>query len=287
MAMRVATTSIVTGPRLTPVRARAVPTVVPRPTPLGLPGITIAGTEVHLTDAVGAREAIEEAVRTRATPPLAVASINLDHVHHLAALSAHPGHQRTRWLNLVDGAPIARQIQRMTGTPCPRLAGSDLIRGILDDAAAAGATIAVLGGAAETTEALRRRLADDWPSLHVAGHWTPAREQLSSHESSLALAGEIRAAGADIVIVCLGKPRQEKWIDDYGEATGAGVLLAFGAVVDFLAGRVSRAPQWVSSAGLEWMWRLMLEPRRLAKRYLIEGPPAYVAVRRSSTPSRA
>jgi exopolysaccharide biosynthesis WecB/TagA/CpsF family protein len=285
MAMRVVTAPVLTTAPSVPVRVR----VAPRPTPIGLPAITIADTLVHLTDSIGAREAIEEAARTRDTaPPLAVASINLDHVHHLRVLHDDGSAISTaRWLNLIDGAPIARQALRMTGTPWPRLAGSDLIAGILSDAQANGATVAVLGGDEELREPLARRLSAGWPTLRFVGHWTPARDVLSSRESSLALASEIRAAGVDIVIVCLGKPRQEKWIDEYGEATGAGVLLAFGAVVDFLAGRVSRAPRWVCSAGFEWMWRLMLEPRRLARRYLVEGPPAYMAVRRSLKPDRA
>jgi len=285
MAMRVATTTILTGPRLAAPPSRAAALVTPVPTPLGIPGITIAGTIVHLTDATGARDAIARAVRARILPPLAVASINLDHIHHLRR---HPPSGRTaRWLNLIDGAPIARQATRMTGAPWPRLAGSDLITEILDDADAHAWSVAVLGGAPEVHDPLVARLAAGWPSVRLVGHWTPTREELSARDSSLALAEDIRRAGADIVIVCLGKPRQEEWIDEFGGETGAGVLLAFGAVVDFLAGRVSRAPRWVSTAGLEWMWRLMLEPRRLARRYLIEGPPAYVAVRRSSTPSRA
>ena len=284
MAMRVATTPVLTGRSTIPTRVR----IAPRPTPIGLPAITIADTLVHLTDSIGAREAIEEASGTRATVPLAVASINLDHVHHLRALHGDDSATSTvRWLNLIDGAPIARQALRMTGTSWPRLAGSDLIAGILNDAQANGATVAVLGGDDSLRESLAQRLSAGWPTIKFVGHWTPARDVLSSRESSLALASEIRAEGVDIVIVCLGKPRQEKWIDEYGEATGAGVLLAFGAVVDFLAGRVSRAPHWVCSAGFEWMWRLMLEPRRLARRYLLEGPPAYVAVRRSSKPDRA
>ncbi|MBZ4486914.1 WecB/TagA/CpsF family glycosyltransferase [Microbacterium sp. cx-55] len=284
MAMRVATTPVLTGRRSIPVR---VP-VAPRPTPVGFPAITIADTLVHLTDAAGAREAIADAARSRTSSPLAVASVNLDHIHHLPSLHGDaPVASATRWMNLIDGAPIARQALRMTGTPWPRLAGSDLITGILTDAQASGSRVAVLGGSDEIRGALTRRFTTDWPTMTFVGHWTPTRDALSSRESSLALAAEIRAAGVDIIIVCLGKPRQEKWINDYAEATGAGVLLAFGAVVDFLAGRVSRAPHWVSAAGFEWMWRLVLEPRRLARRYLIEGPPAYLAVRRSSRPGRA
>jgi N-acetylglucosaminyldiphosphoundecaprenol N-acetyl-beta-D-mannosaminyltransferase len=81
-----------------------------------------------------------------------------------------------------------------------------------------------------------------------------------------------------ILVVCLGKPRQEEWIAEHGYASGAKVCLAFGAAVDFLAGRVSRAPQWMANYGFEWAWGLVREPRRLDRRYLLQGPKAYLAV---------
>ncbi len=87
----------------------------------------------------------------------------------------------------------------------------------------------------------------------------------------------------NVLVVCLGKPRQEHWIEQYGPLTGAQVLLAFGAVVDFLSGRIRRAPRWVADHGFEWAWRLGLEPRRLARRYLVRGPVEYLALRRTPT----
>ncbi|MFG6502963.1 WecB/TagA/CpsF family glycosyltransferase [Microbacterium sp. P05] len=256
--------------------------------------IDIAACPVTLADEAQALRVISAASQRPHPVPLAVASINLDHVHHfgngrrpLGAESGTEDGSRVEWLSLIDGRPIARQAQRFTGDDVPRLAGSDLIGGILDDASENRLTVAVLGGSSELTPVLRDRLAEQWPGVTFCGHWAPERAALAEPRTSRRIAEEIRRAGADIVIVCLGKPRQEQWIDSYGSATGAGVLLAFGAVVDFLAGRVSRAPSWISSAGGEWMWRLMLEPRRLARRYLIEGPPAYLAVRRSPAPLRA
>jgi exopolysaccharide biosynthesis WecB/TagA/CpsF family protein len=74
--------------------------------------------------------------------------------------------------------------------------------------------------------------------------------------------------------VSLGKPRQEIWCARYAAASGAKVCLAFGAAPDFIAGTVSRAPEVLRASGLEWLYRLWLEPRRLARRYLLQGPPA-------------
>jgi exopolysaccharide biosynthesis WecB/TagA/CpsF family protein len=274
-------------PVLRPRQAQRPIAVIPRP--LGddladLPVLDIGGSPVHLVDERQARRVILDATRHEGRPPLAVCSINLDHIHHFADDADSFGVDGpVRWLNLIDGAPIAHQAQRMTGIAYPRLAGSDLIPSVLNDIAAAGLSVGVLGGLPEVTDPLRRQLASGWPGLRFAGHWTPPRELLSDRESCLELCEEIRAAGVDVLLVCLGKPRQERWISAYGAETGASALLAFGAVVDFLAGRVSRAPEWVSRAGVEWAYRLMLEPRRLARRYLVEGPPAYLAVRRSQS----
>jgi N-acetylglucosaminyldiphosphoundecaprenol N-acetyl-beta-D-mannosaminyltransferase len=252
-----------------------------------IPCVDIAECPVHVTDEASALRVIADAARPPHEKPLAVSSINLDHVHHFGGGRRHLGDAGVEWLHLVDGAPIAHQVERLIGGAVPRLAGSDLIPRILDDAESRRLTVAVLGGAADVTSRLQQGLTAHWPGLVFAGHWTPSRGELADPADSTRIAAELRASGIDVLLVCLGKPRQEEWIDSYGLATGAGTLLAFGAVVDFLAGRVSRAPRWVSRAGLEWMWRLMLEPRRLARRYLIEGPPAYLAVRRSPFPQRA
>lgn len=189
------------------------------------------------------------------------------------------------WLTLLDGAPLVARANTLTGRRWPRLAGSDLIGPILDGAAQEGLTVGFLGGAATTHIRLREVLASTRPGLRVAGWWAPERAELADPGASLRIAAEIRRAGIDILIIGLGKPRQELWIAEYGDATGAQVLLAFGAVVDFLAGRVRRAPAWASEHGLEWAWRLALEPRRLARRYLVQGPPAYLDLRRYSTPA--
>lgn len=249
----------------------------------GLPSLDVGGTDVHLIDELRAVAVIVAAAERPRRRPLAVASINLDHIHHFGRDDGQviSSGESVEWLNLIDGAPVARQAKRVTGVAYPRLSGSDLIFPILQAAASRGHSVGVLGGLPDVKPLFADRVERQWPELRVVGHWTPSREELSSPEAMETLADDIRGAVADILLVCLGKPRQENWIEAYGALSGAGVLLAFGAVVDFLAGRVSRAPRWASSAGMEWAWRLALEPRRLAPRYLIQGPRAYVAVRRS------
>ena len=252
--------------------------------------VTLGGVRVDLVDAATAIDRIASRARAGGERPLAVASINLDHIHHFGAGTALAGDFGLRggpvatvdWYNLVDGAPLASHARRLTGRAWPRLAGSDLIGPVLDAAERDGASIGILGGTPSTHDAARTRFAGERPSLRVSGYWAPSRSVLADAAASCALAEEIRSAGTDILLVCLGKPRQELWIDHYGALTGANVLLAFGAVVDFLAGSVDRAPQVVVDRGMEWAWRLAMEPRRLARRYLVDGPPAYLALRRES-----
>jgi exopolysaccharide biosynthesis WecB/TagA/CpsF family protein len=257
--------------------------------------ITLGGVPVDVRSFDEAVEIIASRALARLATPLAVASINLDHIHHFGAgstwgtrlsakLDRNPADRpAVEWLNLVDGAPVAARARRVIGRAVPRLAGSDLIGSLLDRAELTGASVGFLGGSPETQSRLREDLRRERPSLRISGFWAPAREELSDPDACTRLSEEIAAAKTNILIVGLGKPRQELWIAEYGPATEAQVLLAFGAVVDFLAGRVRRAPRWVARAGLEWAWRLALEPRRLGRRYLLEGPAAMVTLLRRST----
>lgn len=250
--------------------------------------VVLGGTPVDLMEPEPALELILRRAADRRRPPLAVASVNLDHLNHFGTggrwsgtLHADPG-SLVEWVHLVDGAPLVSQSQRLTGHSWPRLAGSDLASPLLTRAEELGLKVGFLGGSEDNQRRLAEKIALERPGLRVAGMWSPARSELASAPDSERIAAEIEASGTQILFVGLGKPRQELWINRYGALTGAGVLLAFGAAVDFLAGRVQRAPEWVSRRGLEWGYRLALEPRRLARRYLLDGPPAYLKLRTGS-----
>lgn len=269
--------------------------------------INLGGVEVDLLTFDGAVDHIIARARAEqdGPPPLAVVSANLDHIaqfgsegrwydtldsrlgHPVAGIrteetGARPAGGGTEWLTLLDGAPLVARAEQLTGGTWPRLAGSDLIGPLLDAAEAEGISVGFLGGSRVVQRLLSRRLTRSKPGLLVAGMWSPDRATLADHAASLELAGAIAASGAQLLIVGLGKPRQELWMAEYGPYTGANVLLAFGAVVDFLAGSVQRSPRWASEHGLEWAWRLALEPRRLARRYLLDDPPGLLTMRRNS-----
>jgi len=271
-----------------------------RPSPGQWPRVLLAGLPTDLLDSAGALEIITNYAASELPAQLAVVSANLDHVHHFrgdAGWHAKPpatqptlpntatnGPAELHWLTLLDGAPLVHKAEQLTGEPWPRLSGSDLIHPVLEIAADRGWRVGFLGGTTECHQQLRETLAKDIPKLLISGCWAPERSILSNTTASATLAGVVAAAGTDILVVGLGKPRQEHWIETYGNQTKAKVLLAFGAVVDFLSGRIQRAPTWVADNGMEWAWRLSREPRRLARRYLVQGPPAYIHLQLDSAP---
>jgi len=179
-------------------------------------------------------------------------------------------------LVLCDGKPIV-WASRWLGEALPgRVAGSDLIPRVLERAAERGWRVFLLGGSAEVASEAARRIAASHPSLPGVGHYSPPHGPLHAMDNAQ-IAARLHAAKPDIVLVCLGCPKQEKWIAQNYEAMGIPVMIGAGATIDFLADRMARAPRWMRQSGVEWLFRLVQEPRRLAVRYaddLIHFVPA-------------
>lgn len=248
--------------------------------------VVLGGCHVDLLER---RALLEEVTRRLAAsadePLLVVASANLDHVHHVAATGAPwRGATGVQWLVTIDGRPVQWAARRRTGRWWPLLTGSDLLPVLLGVASDRGAVVGFLGGTVAQHDGLRRWIAVNREDLVVGGYWSPPRDVVEDPVRSTRLAAEVAAAGVDLLVVGLGKPRQEQWLADHGRATGARVALAFGAAADFLAGTARRAPVGWRRAGAEWAWRLLHEPRRLARRYLVEGPPSLALLVRDSAP---
>jgi exopolysaccharide biosynthesis WecB/TagA/CpsF family protein len=252
----------------------------------GVREISLAGQRVDLIGRHDMLNAVAAALDGRRRP-LRLASANLDHIYRF---DGEPGLFTSdadgQWLVLLDGKPLVRVTQRRTGRRWDHLAGSDLLPELLALCEERGARVGFLGGSDHVRARLADAVAAQWPRLAVAGHWTPPREVLLDPDASHALAVEIGAAGVDFLVVGLGKPRQEHFIQRHHAATGAKVAAAFGASAEFVAGVQERAPRLLTQLGLEWAYRLYKEPRRLAKRYLAEGPVALAKVIASRSPMR-
>ena len=122
------------------------------------------------------------------------------------------------------------------------------------------------GGAPTVPEELAGRLQTRFPNMQIAGVYSPPFRLLTDTEDQ-AVVERINASRADIVWVGIGSPRQEAWMAEHNGKLNAPVLIGVGAAFDFLSGRKRQAPRWVQHAGLEWLFRLSAEPRRLGRRY--------------------
>lgn len=212
-------------------------------------------------------------------PPLRLASANLDHVYRFEGEDGlfEPSSEG-QWLVLLDGMPLVWETRRRTGHSWEKLAGSDVLPELLTRCEQQETRVGFLGGTDQMRAALPAALGARWPDLQVAGHWTPPREVVEDESASGSLATAIADAGVDFLVVGLGKPRQERWICRHGGTTKARVCAAFGASAEFIAGTQQRAPEAFSRIGAEWAYRLAREPRRMARRYLAEGPVALARV---------
>ena len=168
-------------------------------------------------------------------------------------------------LNTPDGVPVVWALRHLGLADAGRVYGPDLMLRVLRDAAAAGVPVAFYGSSEATLAALTARLPALAPGLDVRATISPPYRALTAAEDA-AFAAEIVASGARILFVGLGCPRQERWCDAHRGRLPA-VMVAVGAAFDFHAGRVRQAPPALQRAGLEWAFRLAVEPRRLWRRY--------------------
>ena len=171
---------------------------------------------------------------------------------------------------IADGMPMVWR-SRLNQFPLPeRVAGSELIYAISQWASQKGRSIYFLGGAPGVAEAAAKTLAERYSGLKIAGVHSPPFRPLSDQEND-AMVAAIRDSNADILFVAFGQPKGEKWIDSNLKQLGVPVCVQIGASFDFVAGGVSRAPRWIQAAGMEWLYRLAQEPKRLFGRYFSNG----------------
>lgn len=166
-----------------------------------------------------------------------------------------------------DGKPVAFLL-RSRGAPCAtQVAGPDVTEQLLTIATAKQIPVFLFGGRIEVLDALVNQLKSKFPTLILTGVYSPPFRPWTQAEEH-ADAERIRDSGARLCLIALGCPKQELWMHRHAATTGM-VCLGIGAAFAILAGVTPRAPKWASSAGLEWAYRWIQEPRRLAYRYTI------------------
>ncbi|MFZ1890509.1 MAG: WecB/TagA/CpsF family glycosyltransferase [Candidatus Binataceae bacterium] len=170
-----------------------------------------------------------------------------------------------------DGMPLV-WLSRLMGFPeVARVYGPDLMLAICERSIARGWRHFLYGGAPGVPELLGRKLSEQFAGIEIAGMYSPPFRPLSATEDQ-DIVGRINDSGADIVWVGLSTPKQERWMAAHRAALNVPVLVGCGAAFDFHAGLKAQAPRWIQRSGLEWMFRLLSEPRRLGPRYLVNNP---------------
>jgi exopolysaccharide biosynthesis WecB/TagA/CpsF family protein len=169
-------------------------------------------------------------------------------------------------LVLCDGTPVL-WASRLLGNRLPeRVAGADLVPVLLGIAAEKKYRVFFLGATPDSARQAVNRLQREHPSLLIVGHYSPPFSALMEMDND-EIKRRIHEAQPDLLFVAFGCPKAEKWIALHYLELGVPVAAGVGATIDFLAGRVKRAPRWMQRAGMEWVFRLVQEPRRLWRRY--------------------
>ena len=229
----------------------------------------VLGIRVDAVDYEGATEAIIRAAHEKR--PFAVSALAVHGI--MTGVTDREHKYRLNRFDLLtpDGQPVRWAMQLTGQARLPdRVYGPFLTLRVCERAEKEGLSVFLYGTPAATLERLQTAFAERFPALRIAGS-QPSRFRRATAEERAADVAAIRASGADLVLVGLGCPRQEVWAYEMREDLGV-PLMAVGAAFDFLAGSLAMAPAWMQARGLEWLYRLTREPKRLWRRYLILNP---------------
>ena len=173
-------------------------------------------------------------------------------------------------LIITDGMPLV-WMQKLQGVKtASRVRGSDLMVSLCGYAEKNNLSVGFYGGRQEVIDAVKERAAKELPKLKIVYAFSPPFRSLTGEEDAI-ITAEINAATPDILFAGLGCPKQENWMWAHKDKLKT-VMLGVGAAFDFYAGNLKQSPEWMGKSGLEWLFRLTQEPKRLWKRYLILNP---------------
>ena len=171
---------------------------------------------------------------------------------------------------VTDGMPIVWMQRRQGGDSASRVRANDLMISLCSYAEAHDLSVGFYGGSQDVIDAILERAQRDFPRLRIAYAYSPPFRPLTEEEDET-VTKEINAARPDVLFMGLGCPKQENWMAEHKQRLQA-VMLGVGASFDFFAGNVKESPAWLGRLGLEWLFRLKQEPRRLWRRYLVLNP---------------
>lgn len=196
-------------------------------------------------------------------------------VDHIVKLRKDPEFRKVydaSSLTLADGMPLL-WAAKFLGTPIKeKISGSDFVPGICRVAMKNNYRIFLFGGRQGAAEKAAEFLTKSYPGINIVGTYCPPFGFEKNEKEDQKAFRIIKEASPDILLVGLGAPKQEKWIYKHYRQLEVPISMGVGVTFEFLCGMVMRAPVWIQKTGIEWFWRLIMEPCRLWKRYLIDDP---------------
>jgi N-acetylglucosaminyldiphosphoundecaprenol N-acetyl-beta-D-mannosaminyltransferase len=244
---------------------QAVPASVPT-----LPTAEVLGVPLAVTDYERVMDWMDAMIAARQRACVSAAAV------HLVMVAQEDEETRAavaRATTVPDGQPLVWALRALGHRDASRVYGPDLMARYCERAAAVTGTRMFLYGGRDDAalEQLCTALATRFPGLDIVGGCSPPFRPLTDAERR-AVVAQINGSGADVVWVGTGQPKQERWMHEMRPRLTAPLLVGVGAAFDFHAGLVSQAPAWMQRSGLEWVYRLSREPRRLWRRYARYNP---------------
>ena len=230
--------------------------------------IKFMNTEI---DNLTMHEALQAVVRLiKENKSAYVVTPNVDHIVRLETDKELQEAYKNAALILTDGKPLI-WISKLYGTPIKeKISGSDLLPLLCKMAARGGYRMFFLGAAEGVAKRAAENLTNKFSGLQVVGTYSPPIGFERNPEEIDKIKLMIRDSKPDMLIVGLGCPKQEKFMYHYCKELGVPISFGLGASFDFEAGKIKRAPRWMANHGLEWLFRITQDPKRLAKRYLLD-----------------
>lgn len=231
--------------------------------------VDVLGVKVSAVDLHTAEQIIAEWIETRSRKYVCVTG-----VHGVMESQLDPELMRihnSAGLTTPDGMPLVWCSRYAGADWVSRVYGPDLVLKVAERSAHEGWKHFFYGAAPGVADEMAERLVKQFPGLAVAGTHSPPFRDLEDDEID-EIARMINQSNADVVWVGLSTPKQERWMAKFRPLLDAPVLAGVGAAFDIHAGRIAQAPPWVQRSGLEWLFRLAVEPRRLWRRYMTNNP---------------
>lgn len=235
----------------------------------GFPVINVLGVGIHATNLMSAVDYIGNAMRVKRQGYICVTG-----VHGVSEAQKDESFRKilnNAFLNTPDGMPMV-WVGRLQGfKEMTRVYGPDLMLEVCKLSVEKGYTHFLYGGKDGVAELLRKKLTERFPSLKIVGTYTPPFRPLNDEEEQ-ELIQLVQEAKPDIFWVGLSTPKQEKFMAEYINKLDTTLMIGVGAAFDIHSGQTKQAPLWMQQSGLEWLFRLLQEPKRLWRRYLINNP---------------